>query len=255
MAARTTTVSSRPWRDTDGHVGAPVGVTMSVGTVPFGLLVATLVLASACLVGKRPVTLPPDNGVATVILASMTLNEPLEKLARHPWFAVREKGAESWVRWEIWSPGGGGDWGYVAQRHVPPLSGPDVRVHGILRGERATRFSACLRRESARYEHRHFYLPWPGPNSNTYVDTMLRRCGFRAELPATSVGKDYRGLIGVSWTSGGTGVQLETPLVGIRLGLTEGIQLHLFGLAIGIDFWPPALVYPLGNGRLGFDDR
>lgn len=213
------------------------------------------VSVTGCMVGKRSLKLPASDGVATVIMATMTLMEPLEKIARHPWFAVREAGAREWVRWEIWAPGDRGDWGYIAQRRVPPLEGPNVQVHSIVRGAAASRFITCLKRESARYEHRHVYLPWPGPNSNTYVDVMMRRCGFRGELPPTSVGKDYRGIVGVSRTSGGTGVQFETPIVGLRIGLTEGLQVHIFGLTVGIDLWPPALLYPLGNGRLGFADR
>ena len=209
----------------------------------------------ACTIGKRPVRLPPEDGVATVVLASMRLMPPLEQIARHPWFAVRERGATNWVRWEIWSSGAGGDWGYIAQRHADPLEGDQVRVHGVLRGSRAERFIACLERQSARYEHRHRYIFWPGPNSNTYVDAMLRRCRFRAELPSTAVGKDYRGAIGASTTSGGTGVQLETPVVGLRVGLKEGLQVHILTLTFGIDFWPPALLLPVGEGRLGFADR
>ena len=36
------------------------------------------------------------------------------------------------------------------------------------------------------------YLMWPGPNSNTYVDAMLRSCHLHVDLPATAVGKDHR---------------------------------------------------------------
>ena len=57
--------------------------------------------------------------------------------------------------------------------------------------------------------------------------------------------------MGFSKTSGGTGVQLESPLVGLRVGLTEGIEVHLFGLALGVDLWPPAIIVPLGPGRIG----
>ncbi|MCP4246854.1 MAG: DUF3750 domain-containing protein, partial [bacterium] len=170
------------------------------------------------------------------------------------WFAVRDAGTSDWQRWEL-GPDGGGDLGHVTPNHRPPLAGDAVRIHGVLRGDRATRFITCLRRESVRYEHRHNYQAWPGPNRNTYADIMLRRCGFRAELPPTSVGKDYRGIIGVSTTTGGTGVQLETPLFGIRVGLTEGVQLHIFSFTVGIDWWPPAIVHPVGEGRLGFADR
>jgi hypothetical protein len=41
----------------------------------------------------------------------------------------------------------------------------------------------------------------------------------------------------------------------VRLGLTEGVELHLFGMAFGIDLWPPAFIVPIGPGRLGFEDR
>ena len=41
----------------------------------------------------------------------------------------------------------------------------------------------------------------------------------------------------------------------VYLGLKEGIELHVIGLSIGIDFWPPAIIVPLGPGRIGFADR
>jgi hypothetical protein len=75
------------------------------------------------------------------------------------------------------------------------------------------------------------------------------------DLPAPSIGKDYRGVFGVSGTSGGTGVQLETPLVGAKVGLTEGIEAHVLGMALGVDVWPPALIVPVEHGRVGFADR
>jgi hypothetical protein len=84
---------------------------------------------------------------------------------------------------------------------------------------------------------------------------MLRACSLRASLPATSIGRDYLGIIGAAWSTEGTGFQIETPLIGFRIGLREGIEIHLFGLAIGIDFWPPAIIVPVGPGRIGFADR
>ncbi len=221
---------------------------------PALLLPLLAILGSSCAVAKRPVKLPPEDGVATAMLVTGALGPPMEKLARHPWFAIREQGVQQWERWEIGSRGST-DLGYVNHSYRDPLGGDEVRVHGVLRGEKAMRFIRCLRRESVRYEHRHVYRVWPGPNSNTYADIMLRRCGFRAELPPTSVGKDYRGIIGVSGTTGGTGVQLETPILGVRVGLTEGVQFHVFSFTVGIDWWPPAIVFPVGDGRLGFADR
>jgi hypothetical protein len=60
--------------------------------------------------------------------------------------------------------------------------------------------------------------------------------------------------LGASLTSGGTGIQVETPIVGVKLGLKEGVELHVLALAFGVDLWPPALIVPFGSGRVGFED-
>ncbi len=207
--------------------------------IGYGVACAAL---GACVILRRPVAVP-DGDDAAIVLASTAMPEPIAEVGRHAWLAVREKGQTEWQRIEYGGFGSG------------PLDGlSDVRVHAIWRGDEAARAIPCLRanRELAQPEP---YVMVPGPNSNTFVDRLLRWCHLHADLPATAVGKDFRGLIGITRTSGGTGFQIETPLVGLRLGLKEGIQVHLFTLAFGIDLWPPALILPLGPGRLGFDDR
>lgn len=52
-----------------------------------------------------------------------------------------------------------------------------------------------------------------------------------------------------------TGVQVSTPLLGFKIGLREGVEIHVFHLAFGIDLWRPAIIVPLGPGRIGFADR
>ena len=131
--------------------------------------------------------------------------------------------------------------------------GGDVRVHATFTGKQAERMIKCVREKAPTYPHRDRYLVWPGPNSNTFVDWILRACRIPADLPVASIGKDYRGPFGVSETSGGTGLQLETPLLGVRVGLTEGLVFHVLTFSIGFDWWPPAIVLPAG--RVGFDDR
>jgi hypothetical protein len=71
-------------------------------------------------------------------------------------------------------------------------------------------------------------------------------------LPATCIGRDYRGAIGASVTSSRTGVQLESVVAGVKVGLVEGIEVHLLGLAIGLHFWPPGITLPVNPGCLGF---
>lgn len=211
-------------------------------------LPAAVLLSAGCVIAQRPVRVPGGDD-AVVLLGSSALGPPLDHLARHPWLAVRKAGQGSWYRWEV----GGSPTGGPIEDHGG--TGGDVRVHAVWRGADAERAIACLEREGPPWLAALRYRAWPGPNSNTFVDVMLRRCGLRASLPATSIGKDYRGAIGVSWTSEGTGFQIETWLVGLRLGLKEGVEVHVLGLALGIDLWPPAIILPLGPGRLGFDDR
>ncbi len=204
----------------------------------------TLLSSTSCAIGKHPVKVPKGTD-AVVMLASVTMPEPIDTIARHAWFAVREEGSESWRKVEY----GGFGPGPLKTNHG------SVQVHAIWRGARAERAIACLDEAKSKAYVRN-YVPYPGPNSNTFVDRLLRKCNLRADLPSTAIGKDYRGrFIGASWTSGGTGVQVETPIVGIRLGLTEGIEVHLLTLAFGIDLWPPAIIVPFGDGRIGFADR
>jgi hypothetical protein len=41
----------------------------------------------------------------------------------------------------------------------------------------------------------------------------------------------------------------------VKIGLKEGLEVHIVGLSFGIDLWPPAIILPLGPGRIGFADR
>jgi hypothetical protein len=210
------------------------------------VVVAALGMAS-CAVFQRPLTAPP-NDQATILLITGGLGFPMDQIARHPWFAFREAGGE---RWDVFEVGGGGDLDdpFDNSPYVDPI------LHGVWRGAEAERGIACLRREAPPWLDALDYRFYPGPNSNTFGDVMLRKCKLRASLPSTAVGKDWRGLLGASWTTEGTGFQVETPVVGLRLGLKEGVEVHILGLSIGVDLWPPAIILPLGGGRLGFADR
>jgi hypothetical protein len=102
-------------------------------------------------------------------------------------------------------------------------------------------------------QHRTLHFQRLAPNLQGHESSEVGRL-IHVDLPPTCVGKDHRSLLGMSFTSGGTGIQLESPVLGVRLGLTEGIELHVLALTLGVDFWPPALLVPFGEGRLGFDD-
>lgn len=207
-------------------------------------------LLTGCIVARQPLE-APDNNVTTVLLVTGALGHPIDKIARHPWLAVRRAHASEWIVYEVPSVCHCGDDPFHHEGYLDPI------LHAVWRGAEADRAADCIEHEAEAIIHdidRH-YVFYPGPNSNTFGDRILRKCHLHASLPSTSVGKDWRGWIGAGVTSEGTGVQIETPVLGLKLGLKEGIEVHVIGLSIGIDLWPPAIILPVGPGRLGFADR
>ncbi len=213
-------------------------------------VLALAVVLGACIVARRSLVMPP-NTETTVVLLTGTLPHPMDEIARHPWFAVRRAGATEWTAYEV---GGGG--GTLSD---PTNNSPYEKpiLHGLWVGDEGERAARCLELVGNKIAHEieDDYFLIPGPNSNTFGDVVLRRCKLAASLPATSIGKDYRGLIGAGITSERTGVQLETWLLGVKFGLKEGVEVHVLGLSFGVDLWPPAIILPLGPGRIGFADR
>ena len=196
---------------------------------------------------------PPPRPEAPARVLCASLPSPLGAVAVHCWFVL-----EGHERWDVWQEA---DVGPVAYDHVHrDLQPPEAGVGGgatfewaALDGSAGTAFAACLRVEAPRYADRATYRAWPGPNSNTFVDAMLRQCGWSLRLPGTAVGKDWRGLVGAStW---GLGVQVESPLFGAAVGLDRGFELRVLELTLGVELWPPAIVHPFGGGRLGFPRR
>lgn len=211
-----------------------------------------------CLVGELTGQVPrlPAGGGAAVALVSAPI-PVLGPVARHTWLVVRAPGEAGWERWDLYE-NGTGPHGRVTRVEVldggalaDMGNGPAI-VEWVVEGEEAAAFTTCIRREAPRYPARERYRAWPGPNSNSFVDAMLRACDLARPMSATAIGKDYRGLVGFSLAREGTGAQLETPLVGASLGLREGVELHAFALTVGVDLWPPALLLPAGDGRFGF---
>jgi hypothetical protein len=99
------------------------------------------------------------------------------------------------------------------------------------------------------------YRIWPGPNSNTFVATVLRAVPeLQITLPPTAIGKDFRADgSAFGWTASQTGIEFEIfGLIGLKAGWVEGIELNLLTLVTGLDLRNPALKLP-GVGRIGID--
>lgn len=96
------------------------------------------------------------------------------------------------------------------------------------------------------------YRNWPGPNSNTFVAWLIEGTpGLHAELHHNAVGKDYPEGFRVGRTSAGYGLEVELAWLGVGLGLSQGLELHILGMTAGLDLWPPAIKLPM-LPRLGF---
>lgn len=172
----------------------------------------------------------------------------LSQVARHSWIVANVPGEGRLRRFEL-QHSGGGPFDYFGNG--------DVAVHAIIHYEQheLIRVVECLEQAESEYFKEHpDYFPIPGPNSNTIVDFMLRHCNVHAELPATAIGRDYRGMVGVSTTSLGTGLQLESWVLGMKLGVQEGVEVHVLDLALGVHLWPPGITVPVNPGRIGFDN-
>ncbi len=185
---------------------------------------------AACAIPSVPAKLPPQDR-AWIAVLSGELPEAVEQVARHAWIVGNLPGQMP-VRWELMNHA------FRAQTQDPfwYFGDGDVAVHGVVEGSTAeiSRIRQCLDAEVGLYNERHpTYWPIPGPNSNTFIAESLRRCGIHIELPSTCIGRDYRGPIGAGVTESGTGVQLESWVAGVRVGLREGVEGHVTGLAIG----------------------
>jgi hypothetical protein len=112
-----------------------------------------------------------------------------------------------------------------------------------------------MRAAIAAYKYRQHgdYRAWPGPNSNTFVASVLAAIPETgASLPATAIGKDFP--IDGRWASrtpSRTGLRLSLGgYAGLTLAWVEGVQLNVLGAVIGFDLRRPAVQLP-GLGRLG----
>lgn len=93
----------------------------------------------------------------------------------------------------------------------------------------------------------------PGPNSNTFTVHVVRETSeLQPDLPPTAMGKDFfLNNSFIDWAPSGTGFQASAfGLLGLMLGIEEGVEVNVLGLTFGVDLNPPALKLPL-VGRVG----
>jgi hypothetical protein len=175
--------------------------------------------------------------------------------AVHTWIVVKPVGAEDYTRYEVTgfgSPlrvnGGAPDGYWIGNR---PEMVADIR--GPRAAEAIPKIEAAIK--AYPYTDYGSYRVWPGPNSNTFVATVLRAVPeLEIAMPPEAIGKDFRA-DGSLWgeTASKTGFELSLyGLLGIKIGRLEGFELNFLSLVAGLDTQHPAVKIP-AFGRVGID--
>lgn len=116
-------------------------------------------------------------------------------LAEHYWFVTFDDSGAC-ERWEVWQTpdAGGRSFGHLHCNLKEPdagVGGGPSRVVAQWRSGDAHNLLEALKSAEKTYPFRDRYLPWPGPNSNTFVAWVLRRAGIEFALPWKAIGKDF----------------------------------------------------------------
>jgi len=173
--------------------------------------------------------------------------------AVHSWIVVKAAGAPRWTRYDVVG------WGRPVRVNGWAADGrwygnvPEVVAD--ITGAPAAAIIPRIEAAIAEYPFNDYgaYRIWPGPNSNTFVATVLRAVpDLAVALPPEAIGKDFRpegfyfGL-----TDSGTGIELSLwGALGFKIGWVEGVELNFLGLVAGLDLRRPGIKIP-GFGRIG----
>lgn len=175
-------------------------------------------------------------------------------VAVHSWIVLKPQNASTWTRYDV------AGWGNPVKINNWPADGRWYGSAPITVAELVgAQAEALIPKVEAAVKDYHYhnagdYRVWPGPNSNTFVASVLRAVPeLGAELPPNAIGRDFRGWPYIGLSDSRTGIEINLwGVLGFKLGLDEGIEINVLGLVAGLDLRHPALKLP-AFGRIGFD--
>ncbi len=175
-------------------------------------------------------------------------------VAVHSWIVFKRENAKTWTRYDVVG------WGSPVR-----LNGwaPDGRWYGTpptvvadLHGAEAQALIPKIEQTVKEYRYANYgdYRIWPGPNSNTFVATVLRAIPeLQTTMPPNAIGRDFRPGPYAGWSDSGTGIEASLwGLLGVKIGWVEGLEFNVLGLVAGLDIREPGIKLP-GFGRVGLD--
>ncbi len=174
-------------------------------------------------------------------------------MAVHSWIVLKEAGG-AYERFDLT---GFGENPVNRDRFAPDArwfgTPPDV-VYGA-DGAEAEKLIPRMKQAIASYPRRNpgDYVVWPGPNSNTFVASVMAAAPeIETSLPCLAIGKDFP--LDGRWfalTSSRTGARFTLGgYAGVTLGWFEGLEINILGAVAGIDIRRPAIKLP-ALGRFG----
>jgi hypothetical protein len=179
----------------------------------------------------------------------------------HPWISWKRVGESEYTVAQVtsWNLRRSGKSTVTVEKDLPDRLWFDNQPTILFeaRGARASIIIEQIDKIISSYPYKDSYQVWPGPNSNTFVAYVIRNIKeFDIELPPHAIGKDYLGSTTFfSKTASNSGIQASAfGVLGLSIGLLEGLELNVLGLNFGVDFYTPALKLPL-LGRVGFSDK
>ena len=240
-------------------------VALVLAVVLFGGPLATLLSGRAAAgtdwrsAGHRSTGLAPDPAITPEAVVQVYAGRAFGwrgAFADHTWLAAKPAGGARYTRYEVigWYAGGGRSVVSVSDRRAPDAEwyGNPPRLVRELRGPAAEAVIARLPAAVDGYPYATAYRAWPGPNSNTFVAHLGRALPeLKLALPPTAIGKDFvplERMLGA--TPSHTGIQWSVyGVIGLAVGIEEGVEVNLLGLVTGVALAPPAVKLP-GWGAL-----
>lgn len=168
----------------------------------------------------------------------------LAHFATHSYVDYRERVGSQWYRVEVPNPKKGAMIKQISsfEAYSKRRWGERVRILSQSEGKSNPDFARDIRAFELGYDDS-IYKAYPGPNSNTFIEKMIREVdGVNAILDHNAIGKEHGFYAGK--TTGGTGLKLQTPILGVALGLKEGVEVSMLGFSAGVSIYPPSVRIP-----------
>lgn len=179
---------------------------------------------------------PAADDVAVYVLTART-GGLKGALATHSWLVLKPAGARSYDRYDVVG------WGSPVRKNAYDADGLWYSNQPVIsykiEGEKAEQLLPKVENAITNYRWSEYgdYTLWPGPNSNTFVATVLRQVPeLAASTPGTAVGRDFPD--DGRWLGRRKDGALFATIggyLGIVVGGSAGLEINFLGLVAGIN--------------------